>query len=307
MEPITIGVNTRNRPEALAVQIHSIIHQTYPFWSLIIMDCSDIPVIQLEPIQKLLELAKKLGHSVQVIRHKSTFGIPQTYQKLMEISNTELNVREEDDAPWHPELLIRLYEEMVKNPNLGAAGPTCPNWNDAGAVHNTWPGTNYFYITDNHAWRQQLGPVLIADDVQRRPWPSVEPIPVCVMHGGFMYRKSLMVKAGGFCTNLSTQGHREETWASLRLFLSGADILFVPRAIRWHLELQSGGSRDRSVDNDRMALKMRDERLFQDWMRGVLGSGNSRISEIPIFADESLRERISAQQALELLTECKVG
>ena len=300
MERITIGINTKNRPEALAVQIHSIIHQTYPHWDLTILDCSDEPVADLELIRKLVELSNRLGHRTSISRNTEP-GIPQTYQKLMEMSPTEFNVREEDDGPWHPEFLERLYEEMEKNPNLGAVGPNCANWNDVGKQLSTHPGTNFFYVTGNHVWPGKLGPVLVAGDIQGRNWTDTESVPICVMHGGFMYRKSLLTKAGGFCTNLSTQGHKEETWASLRLFLSGADMLFVPKALRCHLELRTGGSRDKSVHNNRMELKMGDEVLFSAWILEVLQSDNPRLAGMVIFSNDSLSTRVTPLQAYELL------
>ena len=304
-ERITIGINTKNRPEALAVQIHSIIHQTYPHWDLTILDCSDAPISESEVAWKVVDLAIRFGHKVQVFRNTEQ-GIPQTYQKLMEMSPTEFNVREEDDAPWHPQFLEKLYEEMEKNPNLGAVGPRCSNWNFPDSSWPTYPGTNYFFVTGNHAWYQQMGPVLMADDVQRRNWKGTDPVPVSVLHGGFMYRKSLLAKVGGFCTNLSTQGHREETWASLRLYLSGADMLFVPKAIRWHLELQSGGSRDKSVHTNRMTLKMGDERLWSAWIQEVFQSGNPRLDDVLMFSNDDLKTIITPQQALELLNEVKI-
>lgn len=302
MERITIGINTRNRPESLAMQIHSIVHQTYPHWDLIVADGSDEPVHNLEVVRKLTELAMGLGHHVRFI-HDKAIGIPQTYQRLMEFSETEFNVREEDDAPWNADFLeILCYELESNGSKVAAVGPMCPNWDHAmGRFWSTHPDTNYFYITKGHAWYQEMGMVIMADDIQRRKYSgAADFLYVSSLHAGFMYKKSAMMKAGGFCSHLSTQGHREETWASLRLFLAGYDLLYVPRAVRWHLELQSGGSRDKTI-RDRMTLKREDEILFQAWLKEMLLSDNPRVDEIPIFSSPSCVNRLSREEALSLL------
>ena len=133
---ICIHINTKNRPTYLAVTLASVLGQTFQNWDLIIMDASNEPAVNDETVGRLLTTVRRYGHKVSYERDNS-LGIAQTYQKMLELSDTPLCLRMEDDVWWEPEMLARLYEVMEARPEVAACGMMTPHYASSGLVDPT--------------------------------------------------------------------------------------------------------------------------------------------------------------------------
>ncbi len=77
------------------------------------------------------------------------------------------------------------------------------------------------------------------------------------LYSSFLYRKT--AGAHGYCKDLSTVGHREETIFTYEMFTHGWKLIIDPNIITWHMKENSGGIR--SFSNKK--LWENDEEIFR--------------------------------------------
>ncbi len=252
--------------------ISSWLGQTEQYWDVIIADNSWPSTVNQEAIHRLLAIVKRHGHSVRLIIGCGG-GIPQTYQAMMEASETELNVRMEDDVWMLPEMLGHLRDAIESDPKIAAAAPMTPNWKHSTVVASAEApnGLENGFIKTSSSLAPELGQIWEAVDGQQVIANSDGKIyNVSVIHAGSLYRKSALEAIGGFATHFSPVGHREESMTYSKLYLAGYRLVVVGSARLWHFEANMGGSRERGAkdpirDNHRMA----DEALFQREIRAL--------------------------------------
>ena len=263
-ERITIGINTYNRPEYLAVTLSSLLAQTFQDWDLILADNSDEPVLNREYVHRLIGVIKRYGHRFIILQEPGG-GIPQTYQAMMEASPTDLCVRQEDDVWFEPGMLQNLHDAIMSDENIAAVAPMTPNWKHSLTIAPPDKLKNGFVRTRS-GLVPELQTILEAVDQQQvvmvaEPGQTYD---VCTIHGGSLYRKSLMTAAGGWAKNYSPVGHREETIAYARAYLKGYRLVVAASARLWHFEASLGGSRPAGQnDPNRNAQRSSDEAMFQ--------------------------------------------
>lgn len=284
MSRISVNVNTRNRHNVLPMMLGSLLSQTFTDYDIIICDASDLPITEHEVCNKMLELIENNGHDVTVLRDNK-IGIPQSYQVMMEHSDCNLQLRTEDDLWMEPDCLEQLHAAFCKanDKHLGAVAPMTPQWCHHPHMidhreHNCdqWPAPGEFanglrrvVVKDIPSLRY----IWEADDQQRCWMPKGPTYEVCVIHAGALYSKAALQAAGGFSAHFSPVGHREESHVWLRVYLAGYKLLVTTKARVWHLEVWTGGSRDKetALDSDgRRACQIQDEVVFckdvNDWM-----------------------------------------
>jgi len=106
---VTFHINTKDRPEHLAIALTALWSQTFQDWDLIVLDRGEPMAIEREGVRQMVGLIERFGHSVTYQR-PDVDGIPQTYQRMMEMSKTPLCYRSEDDMALEPECLKRLCD-----------------------------------------------------------------------------------------------------------------------------------------------------------------------------------------------------
>jgi len=252
--------------------LSSLFAQTYRDWDLIVSDASALPCIEHEHFGRLLDVIAR-EHNVAYVRDPG-LGIPQTYEQMREASSSPFCCREEDDILWEGDCLEILMQH-ARLPDVGAVAPSTPDWQDSRAPFALDPPVKgqldfengvYFdtSVTDVPGFEDGIW---CADDAQRRWFPDADrsqAYDVCTLHGGGVYRKDAMGKAGGFSAHFTPIGHREETHAWCRLYRSGWRLLVAPAARVWHFQANSGGSRVNPAGSpERRAFQIEDEVRFQ--------------------------------------------
>jgi len=264
---VTVHLNTRDRVTYACQMLASLQAQDYTDWDLLIFDGSREPMLRHEEFERLIE-AISHNHRVGIHRDKG-MGIPQTYQLMLEMSDSELCFREEDDIVFAPGCLRLLVEEFDRDGNerLGAVAPSTPDWRYSTVRALPAPGRfrNGFYrarVDDVPGFSE----IWVADDDQRAIYecgPNVT-YEVCTLHAGALYRREAMLSIGGFSHWFTPIGHREETHAWCRLYLAGWKLLVKPAARVWHFEASRGGSRVHGANSpERRAAQVEDEVRFQ--------------------------------------------
>ena len=263
-ERITVCINTKDRLEYLLMTLSSLLAQTYQNWDLIICDASAEPVINSEQLPRLLKVMKIYGHNVRYERDES-IGIPHSYQRMMEMAETDLCIRQEDDIWMEPEMIQLAYDTIMLSDNCAAVGFMTPNFNGvSGATPAPDKLRNGFVKKTSSPLAPQLPFIYEAVDQQSIVVLEDKIWKVCTIHGGSLYRKSLAQKINGFCTEFSPVGHREETLFYLRLYMKGYDLFVRSTSRLWHFESTAGGSRPEGAHAEsRQNMRRADESKFQ--------------------------------------------
>jgi GT2 family glycosyltransferase len=256
---ITIILITKNRTRWLAQCLSSIICQTYQNWNMLILDDSNEDITKYDNIKFLIDIASHQGNKIDI--YTDMKGICQCWQKGMEMSETELCLRMEDDVVLNPNYLINLYLEIIQSDDIAAVGGMCPNpghYKVIDPVSEEFPsGIRKEIRSDGSIFYEPY-------DNQQNLIKEPRVYEVCHLHGLFLFRKSLVEKVGGFATWMSFLGHRDETDLTLRLYFAGYKLLVTTRALLWHGEAGNGGSRGGMHRNEARNIKAEDEKKFQD-------------------------------------------
>lgn len=263
---ITVCVNTKDRPSYLGIMLSSLLNQTYQNFDLILMDASKEPVINREEIARLLGTFKKYGHGVRYETDQS-IGIPWSYQKMMDMAETEFIVRQEDDVWCEAEMLQMAMQvmEMEGGDKIGAVGFMTPNYTfNAPAIEPPEVLQNGFQKNENAPTAQGLPFIYEPVDEQGIVVKGDKLWSVCTIHGGSLYRKEAAEQVDGFCTHFSPIGHREETLFYTRMYMAGWALYVRSTARLWHYESSKGGSRpDGAKGEKRVQARLSDESKFQ--------------------------------------------
>lgn|SRR3990167_585123 len=267
---VTFHINTKDRPEHLAIALTALWSQTFQDWDLIVLDRGEPMAIEREGVRQMVGLIERFGHSVTYQR-PDVDGIPQTYQRMMEMSKTPLCYRSEDDMALEPECLQRLCDEIVKDENIAVAAPLTPDWKGGRVLAAPSSLRNGFQKAHNADSAPSQGFIYEACDEQSSVYRNTNGVyDVCVVHAGGLYRKDAAMKVGGFAKHFSPTGHREESWFYTKLYVEGGyRLIVVPTARSWHFQASFGGSRPRGVqDSKRIENRRTDEAKFQaDFLR----------------------------------------
>ena len=258
---ISWHIITKDRHHIIPSAVSAVMSQTHRPLELVIVDNSKIPITTNDDMMRLLAVA---ATQLRVkLQRGSGEGIAQAYQQAMEISEHDTCYRSEDDI-WVPsDFLVKLYAWWQRIGPCGGIGslmipphfPTCSL-----GEHQT---EFYRRVIEE---MPELGEVWDARDAQQfdiqEGFDDNTYVEVCHLHGGFLYDRKIVQSVGGQSTWTGMTGHREETDLSLRLAAADTGIFFVPQVRAYHLE-SAGGSRTYGHDK-RWAMKMQDERKFQD-------------------------------------------
>ena len=260
-EKISVTLITRNRPHFFCISFSSLLTQSFTDWGVTIIDDSDIPLAARDAVESLLEVAKLKGHRVDVLQGEN-LGIAQAWQRGLEIASADIGYRMEDDIWLEWNNLGLLYSVIVKDSNIAAVGGMMPNILNPPILTGK-DLYNYFY-------QDNVGN-LIPDDMQRylpdKSFDTNKTYEVSHLHGLFLYRKELVEKVGGFATHTSRVCHRDETDLTLRLWFAGYRLLVYPKALHYHFEAKTGGSRDDLTIQERTELQKADEAIFQERLK----------------------------------------
>ncbi len=93
--------------------------------------------------------------------------------------------------------------------------------------------------------------------------PTTELIECEHLYSSYLFRAQAGIDAGGYPTNLSEVGHREETLFSYSMYKQGYQLLLNPNAIAWHYRNLYGGIRWTRGEFNPKSLWDHDEEIFR--------------------------------------------
>ena len=276
-ERISVVVTTRDRPVYLSATISSLLAQTIvQDIDLHVVDGSlpavlgnSYPVPEVpECISRLMGVFTAYGGRFFYHPVPGDAGIPKAYQRGHTESKTELVYRTEDDVFLEPECLERLRTSLANaGDKVAAIAPMTPNYNEPRSIHHVVDGNlrNGFQI-GTLPDLPEFGSIGLNPFDDQSKWCLPGPVyDVCHIHGGCLYRKSVLDQVcGGWAVEYTRTGHREETVIYVRLHFAGWRLLVDSSARLVHFESNKGGSRPMGRDHEsRLKDRKSDEQRFQ--------------------------------------------
>jgi beta-1,4-mannosyl-glycoprotein beta-1,4-N-acetylglucosaminyltransferase len=251
---VTAEVSTKDRYQTtLPMCLSAIINQTHRPDKLKVYDDGEQKnLFELSPFDGLLKLAQDKKIDVEVLSTPRK-GQVTNHQHCLDCADTDFIWRVDDDEIPEPnclETLLNTVRDYGKGGDFDKIGAV------AGLVHHPanvspLPANLSGALTDiNHG------------NIQWHEWNS-GPREVEHLYSTFMYRTDAAKKAGGYPTDLSPIGHREESIFSHSIERAGYKLLVTPHTKTHHLRESSGGIRS---FND-TALWEHDEQVFQSYLK----------------------------------------
>lgn len=244
---VMLDVTSRNRHDYLATLLTSLWTQTFKDWDITIM-CDDDGESMLYNHQ-LMRLKDRLcheGHEVKIIRgHQQGPHVSHDRTLKMTPAHYKLVCRIDDDIILRPDYLENLFQKFLEDSDgsLGAVGGVYPDLVRPESMQ-TAPGN----FKQDIMYSAKIEPNV--------PWPFVcfypkgtPTRPAEHLYSSFMYRADVGKAIGGYCMELSSIGHREESDFSYRFHLAGYRMLIHPDAVGFHFCAPSGGIRSDSIKN----------------------------------------------------------
>ena len=261
MRRIEIGLPTRNRPDCIPMMLQALRTQDYVHWDLTIVDDNDPPLLRDNlVVQRMLWLLEMEGHRWRVLR-----GVRQGPHYA---HNVTLVSAEHD---W----VLRIDDDLVPQPTfISTLVETTTHYEKAlpvGAIGGVYPE-----VASGDRTGHQMSDQVRAALPQFAPFESVEQrflLPgekarlVKALYSSFLYDRVALEAAGGFSLAFSRRGEKEETDATLRLFMRGAGVILEPKAQAWHLAAPAGGAR--MTSQEQQPFIERDNAVFEARVRDL--------------------------------------
>lgn len=263
-EKVLVAIPTKDRLPSLAKLLHNLAEQDYPFFDVIIVD--DSKVANLPGDQPVLDGFSHLYstgrgcYACRGVGHGQSVAHGQMLNHALN-NKYRLVLRIDDDILLEKDVIRKLVEAFVKDEKVECAAigyvllnPDVPK--EVQYAPSDWrnrpeyAGTIYPCVLN--AQVVQYNDV-IERDVQH-------------LYSSYLYRPELMASVGGFPTDLSPAGFREETIGLYELFLQGWKIKFLTDCIGWHYNAPEGGLRSIPQDS-RMRMYEEDQRKFEKKIR----------------------------------------
>lgn len=238
---VTVCVATKNRTDMLHQLLWSLIRQSFTAWDLVIVDDSDVPVSwnSVGVYPRLFNEISRAGRDIRIAPGPRVSRIGAAYQVGFHAAKreNELLLRADDDSWLEPGYLERLVRVM-KDRGVGACGGLF--------LH---PGQDIGTLPEGDPRYRHASVAGLSDyvNIQWYRHERVDPIPVEHLTANILFSREWLEKIGGFEARLYAQ-HRDETQASWRLHVEGAELLVDPGAVAWHLRGVNGGARGHSPD-----------------------------------------------------------
>jgi hypothetical protein len=172
-------------------------------------------------------------------------GQTANHQRALEMCTTDCIWRLDDDSIAEPNVLQRLLMHAETLDGVGAAGCLVLNPKKNVRLPEAKPYNKIenIYASPNIQWCEQPPAVHSVDH----------------LYSTFLFRKK--AAAGGYCTDLSIVGHREETIFTYEMKRAGWELLVDTSVRIWDLQQPSGGTR---LFDHREDLFEHNERVFRE-------------------------------------------
>jgi len=240
-ERITVNICSKERATEIYGLLNSLLYQTHQDFDVVITTQYTTPFESFHFINRAIDALKLQGHKVTVAPAKIQDNIGHARNQAIEMSDTELLCRIDDDSICDSNYLLRLARILATSKKIAAVGGVVPNF---GAPiprrdpENVKPRFNKITL-------DKEGNITdMADDGGYLYYPT-EPIKSHHLRSSFMFRKSVAENVGGHPTHYGQTGFREETQFCLKMLMAGYELWTDPSAICWHLRTPFGGVRSK--------------------------------------------------------------
>lgn len=251
----SIHIVTRDRHEALASLLTSLMMQTNKEWDLVILDNSRQILVQNHYLCKTILTRLQLeGHRIHIVQNNDEHrDIGRYRNQCIEADpfKNEIGIRIDDDSICDSKYIEILIKGFEKNEKVAIVGGIVPylfapkmyllqpeKFNEVPPFYVPWIDhcCNFFrFINDDGS-----------DKHYRETY-----FPSGHVRSSYAYRIDVAKKIK-FPEWAGPTGYTEETVFCLKVQMNGYKILFNPNAICWHYAYPAGGGRDKVFSQEQM-------------------------------------------------------
>ena len=261
---ISLHVCTKNRPAELLALLQSLRTQEYTKWDLVLLDDgSQIPIINIPYVSRMLDRLKLEGHYINVERLNKSDGVCNARNTLIEKDyfNNEYTCRLDDDVLPESDYLDILVDTIKKGYDL-VSGVT-PNLSapDFGRL------TKFVAPVINKHTLDKKGNLIDSKDDCGFQYIDHAVLLTHQFRSCCLYKSSINATFR-YPTNLSPIGFREEGYLSLFCITNNLKMVVNTSAIVFHIRSPTGGARapdyNEAVKIDDEYFKKYLQRIFQE-------------------------------------------
>jgi glycosyltransferase involved in cell wall biosynthesis len=251
---VDVVIPTRDRRPFLCAALSSLACQSCGMWNLVLVcDDEDESMLSNRAVQGVIQGMRLENHRVTLVRGGRR-GPHFAHARALEVCQSDLVMRIDDDCTMHPDCLDKLRRVFVEDSEcmLAAAGPL---------VLDPFRGADGLKAPTGYREMDAYSGRAV------NPKPDLQThtgcgdgfdIAVEHLYSSFMFRRPCATAVGGYCLDYSQAGFREETDLTCRMGMAGWRLLVIPSAKVYHLSSPSGGVR--SVHGDSAG----DDRIYRD-------------------------------------------
>lgn len=289
---VAIIMRTRNRERLLERAVKDVLAQSFPDWSLtIINDGGSRAAVD----EVLAAYQDQLGVRVTVLHNEKSVGMEAASNLGIRSSASDFIAIHDDDDEWHPDFLARTVGYLGENADAGVAVRT--------EIVYEHLHPDYIEVVDREIFHPGVRAVTLFDTLRYNRF-----VPISLL-----YRRSLHSSVGFFDESLAAVGDWEFL---LRVLTSGNTVGFVdgePLAY-WNQRRNSTGDFSNSVialddEHQRLDVLVR-ERYLQEYVRenglGALLYLTKHLDRLADhlhqrkdYAEELLRESLEQNRRLQ--------
>ena len=252
---IGVQIITRDRIEYLASLLISLRNQTIKNWDLIIIDNSDVPIVNHHLIQAIFSRLEFEGHRIKYIQ-ASVRDIGALRNIALDNDDNEFGCRIDDDGILEPDYLELLLSVFQKEENAGCVGGIVP-YLFYEKLYKPLPKdfniiSEFFDTKDDSVWFY---------NVPRETYVKADHI-----RSTMMYRNEV-AKGIRHPEGFGMTGFREETVFSYA-FIKNRKLqnYYVPNAVCWHVVAPKGGGREgQDMEQIKWENDLKMKEIFKSW------------------------------------------
>ena len=273
----SIHIITRDRGEALALLLSSLIQQTTKQFDLVILDNSrGVKVNQSYACRALLSRLQLEGVRINVVE------CPDEHRDIGKYRNqcieqdkfgNKIGIRIDDDSILDPQYVEIVTSGFNSSEEVGIVGGICP-YIFAPRTYILQPA-KFNEVTPEFDWTDNCINFVrfINEDGTDKHWSQTF-YPSGHIRSNYAYRMDLIKKIK-FPEYSGFSGFSEETYTCILAWFDGYKVMINPNAVAWHMNYPAGGGRDqiRSVEQKENIKKLNTARLKEglDLYRKIKG------------------------------------
>lgn len=254
-QDVTATISTKNRYfTTLPLVLYGITQQeVLPKHLLIYDDGQQIDLREVPIYQNLFSMLARLGVSEGgVVRFGQRKGQVANHQNALDTADTDLIWRLDDDDIPESDVLFSLLKTMNDQNKIAPVAAV------GSLIFDPKGGGQIPSLASN-----KIEDIFLGLNIQWFIHIDRTPKEVDHLYSTFLYRREAGQQVGGYCKELSSVGHREETIFTHSMKRAGWKLFVDTSVVTWHARESSGGIRDNTL----ASAWQHDEEVFQRKLR----------------------------------------